>query len=326
MTDDRLHHDFGPPEPEQSRGHPLIATLICLFVLIMGVGGSLGMAHEPARNLAELLGEIAGHEIFAAMLWGIAYAITIKRSSSVWQIGSLIGLVLFGLLTGLVAIGARNVARETDARDIAHQLRQVLDSDKLPDHVGAGSGPLSQMSAAVLNREFDAQRELERDLEAAGFTQVVSFDGLARTSPVLRNCGAFGPIAAHARSLEAEGWRANLAAARQIGDAAVQEGRLSASEEADFFAGAEQSQGAYGRQWGLNAEIVEEGQAVCTLLASRPWVRSGGRVLFTQPGDAAVVNGHLRKIWADGAEQDRMRQDVRARSRSQMNNLDFGHG
>jgi hypothetical protein len=194
----------------------------------------------------------------------------------------------------------------------------VIDSDKLPDHVAAGSGPLSRMSASFLNRALQDQRDLERDLTAVGFVQVVSLEGLTRQSPVLRRCGDYAPLAARARRLGTEGRLAGLAAARQIGDAAVQAGELSARDEADFFAGTEQGRASYERQWALNAEIVEEGQAVCALLAGRPWVRSGARVAFTHAGDAEIVNGHLRRIQADSAEQDRMRDQIRRDSHRQI--------
>jgi len=316
MTDDRSHQDADFADEERSGGHPLIATLVCAVLLILAAAGRSG----PQAGLGPdyVLGYIAGGGVFGGILWGIAYAITIKRSSTAWRVTSLIVLVVIGLLSTLLQIGARAVVRHSDVRDTENQLQQVLDGDTLPQHVAAGSGPLSRMSAAFLNRSLADQRALERDLAAVGFEQVVSLEGLTRSSPVLRHCADFAPIAARARHLGVEGRRANLAAARQVGDAAVQAGQLSAQDETAFFEGAEQSRTAYERQWTLNAEVVEEAQAVCTLLASREWVLSGERVLFTRPGDAEAVNAHLRRIQAHGAEQERMRDTMRTRTRQRI--------
>lgn len=323
MTDSRAGPDMAASDAQRPAGHPLIATVICAVLLILCTAGAGGGERGAGMDGAYLVGHLFGDGIFAGILWGIAYAVTIKRASGTWQIGTLVALIVIGMLFGLLQLGAGIGVRQSDARDTVNQLKQVIYSDRLPDHVAAGNGPLSRMSAAFLNHLLDDQRALERDLGAAGFMQVISLDGLTPASPVLRRCSDFAPLAARARHMGIEGRRENLAAAREIGDAEVTAGRLSAGDEAAFFEGAEESRAAYERQWALNAEVLEEGQAVCQLLASRPWALSNGRVMFTRPGDAERMNAHLRRIQADAAEQDRMRSDVRVRTSEQINAM--GH-
>ena len=88
----------GEAFPRRKTGHPVIATVVAAFVALLGSlpGRGTSLATE---GLADRLGYIAGGAVFGVILWAIAYAITIRRASRRWKIGSFILLVLLGTLT-----------------------------------------------------------------------------------------------------------------------------------------------------------------------------------------------------------------------------------
>src|SRR5687768_14957729 len=81
---------YGPDE--EDGGHPLIATVIgVIFLIIMTAGSSRETAGEGPDSQAEMLGYFIGWAGMAtAMVWGTAYAITIKKASTAWKTVSLI--------------------------------------------------------------------------------------------------------------------------------------------------------------------------------------------------------------------------------------------
>jgi hypothetical protein len=89
------------PAPAKPGGRPLLATLICVGVLALSLAGQSATPMAPGEGPAFSAGFVVGGAVFGAILWGIAYAITIRKASTRWKAGSLIGLALLG---GLVAL------------------------------------------------------------------------------------------------------------------------------------------------------------------------------------------------------------------------------
>jgi len=87
--------------PGRTGGRPLLATLICVGVLALALAGQGTTRAEPSDDLAFSVGSVFGGAVFGAILWGIAYAITIRKASAGWKAGSLIVLAVLG---GLVAL------------------------------------------------------------------------------------------------------------------------------------------------------------------------------------------------------------------------------
>lgn len=87
--------------PARAGGHPLLATAICVGLLLLSLAGqgAAQIAHEDGPAFS--VGFVLGGALFGAILWGIAYAITIRKASPGWKAGSLIVLALLG---GFVAL------------------------------------------------------------------------------------------------------------------------------------------------------------------------------------------------------------------------------
>ena len=89
-----------PAAPAKTGGRPLLATLICVGVLALSLAGQSSTPMEPGGP-ASSAGFVIGGAVFGAILWGIAFAITIRKASTGWKAGS---LILLAVLGGLVAL------------------------------------------------------------------------------------------------------------------------------------------------------------------------------------------------------------------------------
>lgn len=87
--------------PAKSGGHPLVGTLACLAVLGMALAGQ-GSTPVESDGGASDAGYIVGGALFGLILWGIAFAITIRKASTRWKLGSLILVMLLGALVAAV--------------------------------------------------------------------------------------------------------------------------------------------------------------------------------------------------------------------------------
>jgi hypothetical protein len=90
-----------PGVPAKSGGHPLIGTLACLAVLGMALAGQ-GSTPVESDGGASDAGYVVGGALFGLILWAIAFAITIRKASTRWKLGSLILVMLLGALVALV--------------------------------------------------------------------------------------------------------------------------------------------------------------------------------------------------------------------------------
>lgn len=91
--------DASAVAPAKGGGHPLIGTLVCLAVLGMALAGQ-GSTPVESDGPASDAGYVVGGALFGLILWAIAFAVTIRKSSTRWKVGS---LILVTLLGGLVA-------------------------------------------------------------------------------------------------------------------------------------------------------------------------------------------------------------------------------
>ena len=86
--------------PGRTGGRPLLATLIGVGILALSLAGQDGTP-TGSGDSAVSVGFVLGGALFGAILWAVAYAITIRKASNGWKIGSLIVLAVLG---GLVAL------------------------------------------------------------------------------------------------------------------------------------------------------------------------------------------------------------------------------
>jgi hypothetical protein len=329
-----MEQDEGPAwEPEGAEavieeppgGHPVLATLIGAVFLLL-IGANSGARPDPAEfgpdGGAYLAGRIVGGTLAGALIvWGIAYLVTIRHASRAAKIGSFVALLFVSLLATVIQHGGRVAALREDARTTAVQMKDVIDrGEQLQGPVTAGSGPMSQMQAAVINAALADQQAFDRQAQASGVYRILDLTTLRRDDPALRACGGIDALAVRARDQSGR-YPSYLDAARAAAAPHLQRGALSGAELDSYIAGAERNGGNYRRLWSMTADWASESGALCELLGTRRWSRSGSEIVFASDADAAAANGHLNRINGLAAEQQRLQARARADARSALDEL-----
>ena len=67
--------------PGRTGGRPLLATLIGVGILALSLAGQDGTRMDSGDSAASV-GFVLGGAIFGAILWAVAYAITIRKASN----------------------------------------------------------------------------------------------------------------------------------------------------------------------------------------------------------------------------------------------------
>ena len=310
---------FGASEYD---GHPLLATVVCIILMFFSLIGGAGR-HEAHGSGAELAGYIMGGAVFAAMLWGIAYAITIRRASPGWKIGSLITLIIVGLLVAVLKVGVQNVAMHDDMAAARNQMSGVLSNgvDAAPLAPGEEAGPLTRMMAMVINGSLADGKAFAAASAAAGLQQVSGFQGLTKASPVLDHCDKVAALAGLASEIGGH-FPTYVATARKEGEAAIARGAATQEEVDGAVEGMNRNSGKFAHQWAVVAQFATDGGAMCRVLARRHWrMGADGKVLFTDNADLAQASALLARIRISGAEIERTRAEARAGVTQSMNAL-----
>jgi hypothetical protein len=307
---------------EKSGGHPVIATIIAAFFSLIGVfsGDRVSLT---ADGLAGRIGYIAGGAGGCALLWGIAYAITIKRASRGWKIGSLIVLLMLGALGSLVRLGTQNLAVRADADATARQLAEAMKQGDNPQPLATGpdAGPLMRMSARTTNMILANAKAFNADADASGAVAILSLRGLTKQSPVLDHCDRIAGLAGRAASIGAN-FPKYVAAARAEGDAAIAAGEIGRPAVDGFISGLDGTHPKYERQWALLGQTATDGAALCRVLARRHWENgAAGQVLFSNPGDLREANLILGRIQKADREIAAMRQAEAEATRHELDTM-----
>lgn len=294
-------------------GHPLLATIICVVLMFFSLAGGADR-HEMHRNGAELVGYIIGGGVFAAMLWGIAYAITIKRASPGWKAGSLITLILVGLLVGLLRVGTQNIAMHDDVAAAHRQLAGLVSNgiDSAPLAPGEDSGPMTRMTAAMINVMLADSKSFSTASTAAGLDQLTDLSGLTKSSAVLDHCDRVAALTGRADEIGGH-FPAYADAVRKEGERATAQGSASQEEIDAFLDGMKDKSSKLTHQWAQVAQFTTDSAALCRILARRHWQKDArGKVLFTNNADLAAASTLLDRIRATGADIERARAEARA--------------
>jgi hypothetical protein len=306
---------FEAEAKEENGGHPIVATIVgVLFLLLIASQGRSepfgpGLDTQAAR-MGYLFGSVAAG---AGIVWGIAYAVTIRKASTKWKVASLIVIAIASLLSTAIKMGGRDAALVSDALDMTNQVQAMADSGKGPADIKfkAGSGPMSRMMAAMLNPLMADGAAFEKEMQAAGLVQVVSFEGLTRKSPVLDRCDGLDRLAERAKYYRSR-LAQHMAAAFALGRQAVRAGEMPADALSGFEKGARDSSGNTDRHWELNQLSATEAAAICRILARRNWDKPGNELLFRNEADLAEFRRHGSRIDAYAVESEQ----IKARSRA----------
>ncbi|MES2443621.1 MAG: hypothetical protein V4574_12390 [Pseudomonadota bacterium] len=301
-------------DEEEYGGHPLIATLVAVAILLLTLGVPLTL--PPGSGGAYRAGMLTGYFAFGPLiLWGLAWAITIRKASPGWKIGSLIVIVLVNALVVIMRLGAPSAALASDMRGIATQFQGVLDADGNVSEIKAapGAGPLTRVNTVVLNAMIGDIAAYGREAEAAGMGELDTTK-LGKASPVLGRCDAIAALSARAAWYKGR-YEDHLAQGHRVGEAAVKAGEMPREALDGFEEGARAGRGKLDRRWDLFAGMAEESAALCRLLKASAWTNRGGKVLFVRQQDLEAFQSHAARLAGYQDEEARMRDAAKASAR-----------
>jgi hypothetical protein len=291
----------GPP-PE---GHPVLGTaLACLVLLLVAAGSSAAAPSEQSG--AYLAGRVFAQ---VAICWGVAWWLTIRRTSRAWQAGSFAIVTAVAILTSLYTLGGSRLAAEEDRKAAVGMMNQAMHTGHAPA-AGAGSGPISRMASTILAALQQDSDEFDREAEAAGVAKLLTMEGMSRTNSVLAHCDGVAAMAAKAMAIP-DRMPAHIAAAHPIGAAAVADGKLPAGQLDEFEAGLRSGAPKWKQVWSLSARLVDDAAGLCRTLAHSAWTLKGRSFLFTAPTDAAAFDQWTLRARADSAELQRVQAQRR---------------
>lgn len=302
--------EYAEDEPVYG-GRPGLATTVAAVLLIGSCASELGRPGAgPTGGTGATLGYIVGGALLGALVWGICYAITIKRASPPWQIASLLTLTVLGLLTSLAKVVTPAAAAQTDAKEAARALTEVMHTGE-PATLRPDASPLSRLMVKGVNQQLATAKGYTAASQAAGLDKIVSFEGLTKTTPALDRCDRVAALAQRAAA-SGDAVATGIADLRREGEALVAQGQLSRTALDGFIDGATRSSARTEAQWALNERIATDGGALCRILARRNWqLGADGTVLFTSDADLAATQPILARIGAAMAEMERHREAAR---------------
>jgi hypothetical protein len=276
-------------EQDQPDGHPIIATIIGVVVIFIGVGGN---PRPPAAgDLAALFGGVTG---VALLVWGVAFAITIRHASTGWKIGSFAILWVLCLLATSLSI--RRAGVEAFRHDVAALTEVKITTDgKLVLPKDGGPGSFSHISMTYLKAMSDESAARDKALIALGFDRIADVRAIVREPALLRDCDRFSrarPIIDGA-SARMQGHSDKLMRDLDASD-------IPASIKVEMLRGieAEMAGRTIAESNTLSRELLEEGGALCSVLARRHWRAQGRSFAFTNTTDLNSYNAHIVR-WND---------------------------
>lgn len=276
-------------------GHPLLATIVCMLLLLLTRCGASGEGCPSSGT--SLIGAIVGGALIGLVLWGIAYAITIRRASPRWKAASLVVLLCVGLWTSAADIAARKQAFDRDlaaAKLLFQQAQGRKPGTALA--IPADAGTLTRMAAASMNASLaDMDRQVIAQ-RAAGLADILQLRVPRTSAPVLDDCDRFDALKNNAQAKRAND-PSHIAAARAVADADVAAGKIDRTLTDDFLKGMALSRYAIEGRWDHLVAQAKAASQVCRILARRHWIPAPhGTVAFTNTAEVAAVNAILHRL------------------------------
>ena len=220
--------------------------------------------------------------------------------------GVIAGVALASFLVSFFRTSADNVAIKQDAAIALRQLDHASKDRNAKIELGPEGGPFSRMIAVLSNALLAEQREFEKRAEAAGYTQILTLQGISPRSPTLSRCDRFDSLAVDTQAIGSR-YPQQIASARAIGEAAG----VSEHDLDEFVAGATGSD--YVHKWRLTGEAVTVVGEMCRFLATREWQSRDGEILFADDEDVGRFNQMGKRVDAITAELERRTSAAKAK-------------
>lgn len=278
----------GDWEDELSRpdSFPLSAAIAGSVVLVAAVLFLPGLLRQPP--FWQIL---AGALAAALLFWGIGWFVTIRHAATAWKVGSLVILIMAGATAALGGFVARTMAIKEDMRTVAEMRIRPDGTPEFPE--GAESrGPISRLYIASAKASAEDQQQFEAETVKVGLNLLDKPYLLRRSPAILDNCGNIAGLKAKNAAL--------FARQRQREKdflAGIDASDMPPEAKRDFKKGFETAatQRRSNRMADVQSALLDEMQAICTVLARRHWEPQPGGFAFTSGADLADFNRHTQQ-------------------------------
>ena len=175
---------------ERPDGRPWLAMATgTIAVLVVTIVALNLVPVEVAAHGAAALGAVT---LVAALVWGVAWFLTLRDATTGWQIG--VGAVIWGmaLLTVAAAIAWSNIAVRLDIAD-ARRLRVDANGDPyMPP--GMHPGPIARTMFDFLHDMTSEQHKRRAEFQVMGMDRLHDAWMVSNTPGILKDCGRFARI------------------------------------------------------------------------------------------------------------------------------------
>ncbi|HEX7695265.1 MAG TPA: hypothetical protein VF409_12290 [Sphingomonas sp.] len=291
---------------ERPDGRPWLAMATgTIAVLVVTIVALNLVPVEVAAHGAAALGAVT---LVAALVWGVAWFLTLRDATTGWQIG--VGAVIWGmaLLTVAAAIAWSNIAVRLDIAD-ARRLRVDANGDPyMPP--GMHPGPIARTMFDFLHDMTSEQHKRRAEFQVMGMDRLHDAWMVSNTPGILKDCGRFAriepEIAASDRRIEAAIQRVHVRLGEIVRDEA-----LRAELVKGFDKGVDGNRDNMRRASALERHQLDLGGALCAFLASHRWKAQGNQFMFFSRGDLAGFDKRITD-WNDAVkEQNELATEAR---------------
>lgn len=271
-----------PDVEEPKEGQPLVAVFFAVAAII---AGTIFSPIPPLEGTMARLVTVGVGTLVAAVLWGLAWLVTIRHSSTGWKLASfaLMWVAAVGTLDRCIA--RSHAAMKNDVMAFESIKLDPNGSPMLPEKA-EHAGPISRMLVDFFKASADDTRKTEGQIGALEFDALNNPYLTETTSGVLENCERAEKGKPLVRDF----------AKRQTKRAAD----LKAQAEAMWLPEAEKAEllKTVTRHGGatrltelaeIQAKMFDEWRIRCTILARRNWKAGGYMFLFTNQADLAEM-------------------------------------
>lgn len=293
-------------ENEWSEGHPLLATLIGCALLI--AGGWFGLTLLPPAPLIVIM---AAAVVVAGLLWGVAYAITLRRATANWK---LLSFMAFLLTAAAVGYAATWVAEQRLKADLSTLMDVRIDPEGFPifPKGAENRGPISKLYVGFVREMREGQDAFDAETKKADLELFADAAALKAKPAILSDCGRIGGLKTSGQAM-IERRRAGF---KKLVDA-IQHTDYPLVFKRGVIAGMTggDTDDNLTEMAAIQGRALDAIQGGCSVLARRRWVAQGPVFMFTNNADLSAFQTFGQQQMQANADLQRLQMEGRTRVR-----------
>jgi hypothetical protein len=297
---------------EWNEGHPFAAALIGCAVIL--VGGYFGLMYLPPWPLPVIM---AVALVVALVLWGIGYAVTIKRATANWKLLSFLLLLVTAAAVGFSATHFHEQRIKADLRTLM-EMQVGPNGFPIFPPGAENRGPISKLYVAFIREMVDGQRAVDDAAEKAGLQLLSNAAALHAKPALLSNCGKIAEI----KTMSHDMIERRRTLFRNL---------VKALDETDYpeafkkgirdSMATDQTDENLVEMDSIQGRILDAAQGACTVLARRHWAPQGPVFMFSNAADLASFGAFGQRQNQAAAELQRLQSASMMRMRESQRSM-----